>query len=83
MTVNETARSFGLLEDGSMYRALVRPAGELTAIQAVTRLGRGVHAGVARQLVLELVRRGVLRAGLTYGSAYSGIDTFAAGVEEA
>ena len=54
----------------------------MTAAQAVECLGRAVHVGVARQLVLRLAAEGVLSTGLTYGSAFSGIDTFAAGVDQ-
>ena len=53
----------------------------LTVNQAVSCLGRSVHVGVARALVRELLRRGVLAKGARYGSAYSGIDTFAAAVD--
>jgi hypothetical protein len=53
----------------------------LTAIQAVSALGRGIHVGAARSVLRPLVTRGTLRAGMTYGSAWSGIDTFAAAVE--
>ena len=54
----------------------------MTAAQAVECLGRAVHVGVARRLVLRLAAEGVLSTGLTYGSAFSGIDTFAAGVDQ-
>ena len=37
--------------------------------------------GVGRSLVSMLLGRGVLTCGLSYGSAYSGIDTFAAAVD--
>ena len=53
-----------------------------TARQAVTWLGRAIHVGVARCIVRELIARGWVTRGLRYGSAYSGIDTFAAAVEE-
>ena len=54
----------------------------MTAAQAVECLGRAVHVGVARRLVLRLAAEGVLSTGLTYGSAFSGIETFAAGVDQ-
>ena len=36
---------------------------------------------MARQVLLQLLGEGTLHEGLTYGSAFSGIDTFAAAVE--
>ena len=53
----------------------------MSARQAVEALGGGVHVGVARQLVRDLMQRGWLAPGMTYGSAYSGVDTVAAAVE--
>ena len=52
-----------------------------TANQAVSCLGRSIHAGVARQIVRELLTRGVIEPGLRYGSDCSGVDLFAAGVQ--
>ena len=52
-----------------------------TAREAVTWLGRAIHVGVARCFVRELLRRGWVQPGVLYGSAYSGIDTFAAALE--
>jgi site-specific DNA-cytosine methylase len=49
----------------------------LTPNQAGECLGRCVHVGVARQILVELRARGYLRNGMLYASAYSGIDTFA------
>ena len=55
--------------------------GLLTAPQAVSCLGRSVHVSVARQVVATLFQNGTLATGLSYGSAFSGVDTFAAAVE--
>ena len=80
VTVEETARAFQVPPDGSLMRVLSDPK-LLTPIQAVSCLGRGIHVGVARCIVRKLVSRGILCRGMTYGSAFSGIDTFAAAVE--
>ena len=80
MSVNEVARAFGVAEGGTLMHALTQTKA-VTANQAVTCLGRSVHVGVARAIVRELLKRGTLAAGLRYGSAYSGIDTFAEAVE--
>ena len=79
-TVEEVARAFQIPEGSPLMPALVG-AKPLSAIQAVSCLGRSIHVGVARSIVLMLIRRGVLARGLSYGSAYSGIDTFAAAVD--
>ena len=81
-TVEEAARVMGI-EDGSpLMKALRqrRPA-LLSANQAASCLGRGLHVGVARAIVRRLLGDGTLSVGLTYGSAFSGIDMFAAAVE--
>ena len=79
MTVEEVARGFGVPAAGSLMAMLSGPT--LTTVQAVSCLGRAVHVGVARQVVAMLLARGTIGPGLRYGSAYSGIDTFAAAVE--
>ena len=80
LSVNECARAFGIHADGALFRMLTRtPA--LTPPQAVSCLGRSVHAGVARQIVRALIARGTLSAGARYGSDCSGIDLFASAVE--
>ncbi|KAL1520620.1 hypothetical protein AB1Y20_022194 [Prymnesium parvum] len=61
--------------------ALVEPD-VMTAVQAVECLGRGVHVGVARCLVRDLVLRGLLARGATYGSAFSGLDCIAAAMDD-
>ena len=63
-----------------MERMLTSTA-TLTPIQAVSCMGRAVHAGVARQIVRGLLAEGSITSGLRYGSDCSGIDLFAAGVE--
>jgi hypothetical protein len=80
MSVNEIARACGLLDSSPLTRMLVASR-TLTVNQAASCLGRGVHAGVAAQVAGTLLRRGKLARGLTYGSAYSGIDMFAAGLD--
>ena len=80
MSVEEVGRGFGLEKESALMRMLTAPE-VLTVNQAVACLGRGVHVGVARQVVMTLRARGHLRVGLRYGSSYSGIDTFAAGVD--
>ena len=80
LTVEETARAFQVPAESPLMRVLSDPK-LLKPIQAVSCLGRSIHVGVARCIIRMLVSRGVLRPGLTYGSAFSGIDTFAAAVE--
>ena len=80
LTVEEVARGFQV-PTGSPLMRMLSNTKELTTIQLTSCLGRGVHVGVARRLVSMLVLRGKLSRGMTYGSAYSGIDTFAAAVE--
>ena len=79
LSVNECARAFGVPADGPMFHMLTATT-SLSVNQAVSCLGRAVHAGVARQIVRTLVARGMLAPGLSYGSDCSGIDLFAAAV---
>ena len=88
MRTSEMARAFMIPETSALMPILLgqRRIGEgdgflLSAVQAASCLGRCVHTGVARQIVRELVRRGLIGCGASYGSAFSGIDTFAAAVE--
>ena len=81
MTVQEVSRSFGVPAESPLAAMLNDKKGPLTVNQAVGCLGRSVHVGVARRLVATLRERGLLARGMTYGSAYSGVDTFAAAVE--
>ena len=81
MTVEETMRAFGIPEAGRTWRCLRAASCPLSAAAAVSCLGRGVHTGVARQLVQMLVADGALEKGARYGSAFSGIDTFATALD--
>ena len=78
-TVEEVARAFGIPRASSMYAMLAAPV--LTCNQAVESLGRSVHVGCARAIVRMLLSQGWIAAGLRYGSMFSGIDTFAVGLE--
>ena len=80
-TVPEIARCFWVQQSSPLMTMLAGKA--LTPTQAASALGRSVHAGVAYRLVKTLMSRGILKKGLTYGSAFSGIDTFAEGVRVA
>ena len=80
MSVGEVARSFGLPSESPVSRMLLE-TNALTKNQAVACLGRAVHTSVARRLVATLMSRGLIVAGMRYGSIFSGIDTFAAGLE--
>ena len=80
LTVEEVSRGFGLCSGSPLAKTLARDD-ILTKNQAVSCLGRSVHVIVAQLLVAMLFARGVLSKGLTYGTIYSGIDTFAAGVD--
>ena len=82
MTVEEVARGFGIPAESPLMEMLAREK-PLTPNQAVACLGRSVHVCSATRIVETLVARGHIGPGLTYGSAYSGIDTFAAAVEKA
>ena len=81
MTVQETMRAFGVPPQSRIWRTLAAAKGPLSAAAAISCLGRGVHTGVARQVVQMLVARGDLKPGAKYGSAFSGIDTFASALE--
>ena len=80
LTVEEVARGFQIPAGSPLMRMLSSPT-PLTVIQAVSCLGQSIHVGVGRSLVSKLLGDGVLTCGLSYGSAYSGIDTFAAAVD--
>lgn len=76
-TVQEVARAFGLSPESPLYITLATE-GVMRPIQAASALGRSVHVGVARLLVQTLRSRGVIGEETTYGSAFSGVDSFAA-----
>ena len=80
LTVEEVARAFGVPGESPLMRTL-RSKTVLTCNQAVSCLGRSVHVLVAYQIVKMLAQRGLLLPGLTYGTAYTGLDLFAAAVE--
>ena len=76
MTVEEVCRGFGVHAESALMGTM-RDAQLLSDNQAVACLGRSVHVGVARCIVAELRGRGLLPSHVRYGSAYSGVDTFA------
>ena len=80
MTVEEVCRGFGVHAESALMRTM-RDKRLLSDNQAVACLGRSVHVGVARCIVAELRERGVLPEHVRYGSAYSGVDTFAVAME--
>ena len=79
MSVQEVARGFGVPAVGPLMRML-KAEEPLSPNQAVACLGRSVHVKTAARIVDTLMEQGVLASGLSYGSACSGIDTFAAAV---
>ena len=81
MTVEETMRAFGIPAGSRAWKELRSSQCPLGAAAAVSCLGRGIHTGVARQLVKKLVADGTVAPGCIYGSAFSGLDTFASAVE--
>ena len=81
MTVEETLRAFGVPPQSLLWKALTARKGGPSPGDATRFLGRSVHTGVARQIVKKLASEGLIAPGMTYGSAFSGIDTFAAAVE--
>ena len=81
MSVQEVARGFGVPKIGPLIDEDARgghDALSLSPNQSVACLGRSVHVMSAARIVDTLLARDVLSRGLSYGSAYSGIDTFAA-----
>ena len=74
-------RAYGVPEKSRVWRGLRAAGCPVRAAAAVSCLGRGVHTGVARQLVKMLLADGTLSSGARYGSAFSGIDTFASALE--
>ena len=81
MTVPELARLFGVPARSPLRSVLAPPW--FTANQAAECFGDSVHVVVAAQIVTTLLRTGKVARGLVYGSAWSSIDFFAAGVEKA
>ena len=83
MTVEEVMRAYGIPAGSDLWRSLLAPKGVVSAPQAVSCLGRGVHVGVAHRIMVTLLEGGKLTLPLAYGSAFSGIDTFASAVDKA
>ena len=80
LSVGEEARAMDVPAASSLTGMLMGTACG-TPRQAVIALGGAVHVGVGRCIVRELMQRKWLKRGARYGSAYSGIDTFAAAME--
>ena len=78
MSVREVARSFGIRDSSPLAAALERVPSPTNAIKW---LGKAIHAGVATRLLQHLRSLDILPGHITYGSACSGIDTFAAAVD--
>ena len=84
LSVQENARAMGVHAGSSLMGPLLQTTPTLlTALQAVEALGNGVHALVMGAIVRELVDAGRLGRGATYGTAFSGVDVAAVGVEAA
>ena len=80
MSVREVCRVMGIQDDNPLSQALQRVKCPTNAVSA---LGRAIHAGVAKQILTLLLGMGALSSdSLTYASACSGIDTFAAAVHD-
>ena len=58
LTVQEVARGFMVPQESPLMRVLTE-GNLLSAGEAVSCLGRAVHVGVARQIVVTLMRRGL------------------------
>jgi len=89
MTVEEVSRAFGLPSHSPVMGPLLgrlldgeKKKDALSELQAVSALGEGVHVGLCARLVERLMERGVIAPGMTYGSAFSGVDLMAAAVEK-
>ena len=83
LSVEENARAMGIPAGSPVMVPLLSESPLLlTALQAVEALGSGVHVGVVRALMRTLIRDGELKAGLRYGSAFSGLDLAAAALDE-
>ena len=80
MSVEEVCRSMGVPRSSPVVGALIAED-TCTAIQAVSALGDAVHVGAVRRLIRHLADAGAIAPGLTYGSAYSGVDLVAAAVD--
>lgn len=79
MSPSEMLRAFGIRIDGPLGRTLLDRSLPVSAIQASCLLGESVQATVARALLESHL--GPAPSGLTYGSAFSGVDTIAEAVD--
>ena len=80
MSVREVCRVMGVHDGNPLSHALQRVR---CPTNAVSLLGRAIHAGVAKAILTLLLNMGTLSTdSLTYASACSGIDTFAAAVHD-
>ena len=80
MSVAEVSRAMGLTVQDALTGVL---ASLPSPTFAVRLLGAAVHVAVADRVVRGLAERGLLSQHVTYASAFSGIDTFAAAVARA
>jgi hypothetical protein len=79
MSVREVCRVMGVRDDNPLSSALQRVR---CPTNAVSFLGRAIHVDVAKRILTFLKGMRVLPDQLTYASACSGIDTFAAAVHD-
>ena len=77
MSVREVCRAFGVGTGCPLAAALQRVD---CPTNAVSMLGKAIHAGVASRILRMLADMKVLPDKITYASACSGIDTFASAV---
>ena len=79
MSVREVCRVMGVRDDNPLSAALQRVR---CPTNAVSFLGRAIHVDIAKTILTFLKGMRVLPDTLTYASACSGIDTFAAAVHD-
>ena len=79
MSVREVCRVMGVRDDNPLSAALQRVR---CPTNAVSFLGRAIHVDIAKVILTFLKGMRVLPDTLTYASACSGIDTFAAAVHD-
>lgn len=78
MSVREVTQSFGIGDTSPLSLALQRVP---CPTNAVTMLGKSIHAGVATAILRHLDTLGFLPDKVDYASACSGIDTFATAMD--
>ena len=81
LTVEELARAMEIHATSSLMRGLT--SRDIKPAQAGEALGNGIHGACSRAILGPLIANGTLGPGMTYGSAWAGVDTFAASVEAA